>query len=153
MARKRSSKKLTELLSRPSADTSIFERIFLWIFRSDASCALTIGILFIASTVLGQILPTAMLNLQRSLTAVMALLIFGVFLGVIVVTETEKHYKGTGSRIRIITGAIGFCFRCFTGFFKDCNRHFLRFYEKSSRRNIRDDRLVLIFCRIQSRKL
>ena len=108
MTRKRPSKKLVHLLAQPPVELSFFSRLLLWIFRGDAGSALTIGILFALGTAISHMLPSAMLNLQRAFIALMSLLIFGVFLGMIIVTETEKHYRNSGSRIRIVTGAIGF---------------------------------------------
>jgi hypothetical protein len=67
---------------------------------------LTIALLFVFFYGLQTIFSTSGLEVRTMLLAVFAFLIFGIFLGVVIVTEEDNTYKVSGSRIRITCGVI-----------------------------------------------
>ncbi len=69
---------------------------------------LTIGILFAIGTGLRYLVQSEAQNFQTIVLAVFVLLIFGVFVGVIALTEEDKEYRTTGSRVRMTCGAVAF---------------------------------------------
>lgn len=78
----------------------------LYAFRSEATSVLTIGILFAIGTGLRFLLPSDAQAFQTVAMTVIVLLIFGVFVGVIALTEENKEYRNSGSRVRVTCGAV-----------------------------------------------
>ena len=106
MPRRRPSKRLQQQLTRPRQELSLPVRGLLWAFRSEASAVLAIGVLF-AVGMAARYLPGSTLGDARpALQVALSLLVFGVFFGVIVVTEDQRAYRQTGSRIRVLCGAL-----------------------------------------------
>lgn len=82
-------------------------RGLLWTMGSPARAALTIGALLTLGVGIGHALPTAPGGWPALVTWLLAVLIFGVFVGVIVVTETDRDCRGPrGTRLRVLTGAM-----------------------------------------------
>lgn len=106
MSRRRPSQALKQELSRPNSSHGLFVRTLLWAFRSNVSSGLAIGILFAVGTGLRYLIPPGAQDARTVVVLVFVLLIFGVFLGVIVVTEDNKSFTHSGSRIRMTCGAI-----------------------------------------------
>jgi len=105
MPRRRKINALKQQLARPPAELSLSARLLLWAFRSDTRSVLVIGILFAVGMTLQYLLPADLNNVQGVAVAVLVLLIFGTFLGVIVVTEDNKKYSSSGAWIRALCGA------------------------------------------------
>jgi hypothetical protein len=77
-------------------------RGLLWLFSTDTGSVLAISLLVALSLLVGH----ADAGDARSVLLLLPLgLVVGVFLAVIVVTETRKTYVRSGARIRIVTGA------------------------------------------------
>jgi hypothetical protein len=108
MPLRRQSRVLKQQLGRLPAVLSTLARLVLWAFRTDARGIATIAILFAIGMAVQYLLPTDLENIYGVATAGLVLLIFGTFLGVIVVTEDNKKYETSGSWIRVISGAVAF---------------------------------------------
>ncbi len=81
--------------------------MLLWGVGSGARAALTIGVLLALGMGIGHAWPVAPGGWQAMVPWFLAVLIFGVFLGVIVVTESHKAYRGPrGTRLRVLGGAM-----------------------------------------------
>jgi uncharacterized membrane protein len=106
VARRKPSQVLKQQLSAPKPSLGLFARILLWAFRSNASMVMTMAVLFAIGTYVTYVLPKDQLELQMATVTVFVLLIFGTFFGVIVVTEEGKEYRQSGTRIRMISGAV-----------------------------------------------
>jgi hypothetical protein len=106
MSRRRSSKALKRQLARPPVELGWFMRTFLWVFRSPNSSVLTISLLFVLFYGLQSIVLASDLEVRTGLLVLFAFLVFGIFLGVVIVTEEDSTYTVSGSRIRIICGVI-----------------------------------------------
>lgn len=106
MARRRPSKRLQQQLARPRQELSLPVRGLLWAFRSEASAVLAIGALFALGMGARRLPGSTLGNAGPALQAALSLLLFGIFFGVIVVTEDERAYRRTGSRIRVVCGAL-----------------------------------------------
>ena len=105
MSRRRGSRLLKQQLALPTAELGLPARVLLWAFRGEARSVGTIAVLFALSALIDHVsLATA--DLQRTIRGTIALLIFGVFLGVIAVTEDAREYRGSGTRVRMTCGAI-----------------------------------------------
>ncbi len=98
---------LKQLSMKPPAELSLLSRALLWVFKNEVSGAATIGILFAVGMSLRRVISIPD-DAQRFARGVIVLLIFGVFVGVIAVTEDNKEFRDSGSRIRITCGAISF---------------------------------------------
>lgn len=108
MPRRRPSKVLKDQLSKPVAEIGWVSRVFLWAFRSDASGVLTMGFLFAVSYGVRFFFTDADSDIRSTVILFLVFLILGVFLGIIGVTEEEKSYRGSGWKIRIISGLVAF---------------------------------------------
>jgi hypothetical protein len=93
-------------MSRPTIELNLFLRALLWAFRSEASSVLAIGILFTIGTGLRYLMPSDARTFQTVVMTVIVLLIFGVFIGVIELTEENKEYRSSGARVRVSCGAV-----------------------------------------------
>ena len=106
MPHHRPSQNLKDKLSPPQVPRGWIARAVDWLFRSEASSALSLGVLFALGLTMNYIVPFGVSNAREFVVGAFSLLIFGVFLGVIVVTDESKAYKGNGLRARIVCGAI-----------------------------------------------
>ncbi len=85
----------------PSAPNRLAWRVLLWLFSTDAGSVLAIGVLLALGLVVGR----ADAGDARSVLLLLPMgLVVGVFLAVIVVTETRKPRVRSGARIRMVTG-------------------------------------------------
>ncbi len=85
----------------PAAPSNFAWRAFLWLFSTDAGSVFAIGVLLALGLVVGH----ADAGNARSVLLLLPMgLMVGVFLAVIVVTETRKKYVRSGARIRMVTG-------------------------------------------------
>ncbi len=76
-------------------------RALLWLFSTDTGSVLAIGVLLALSLVVGH----ADAGDARSVLLLLPMgSVVGVFLAVILVTETRKTYVRSGARIRTVTG-------------------------------------------------
>jgi len=74
---------------------------------SPVRAVLAIGVLLTLGVGIGHALPIAPGGWPSMVTWLLAVLIFGVFVGVIVVTETDRDCRGPrGTRLRVLTGAM-----------------------------------------------
>ena len=105
--RRKAKEALKQQLPAPRPSQGWFVRTLLWVFRSDVSAVFTMGVLFALGVGVGHLLPSRAADLQTFVAGAFSLLIFGVFLGVILVTEEDSTYTHTGWRIRVVCGAIG----------------------------------------------
>ena len=85
-----------------TAPRSFVWRALLWLFSTDAGSVLAIGVLLALGLVVGH----ADADGAHSVLLLLPMgLVVGVFLAVIVVTETRKTHVRSGARIRMVTGA------------------------------------------------
>ena len=77
-------------------------RVLLWLFSTSTGSVLTIGVLLAFALALGHVGP---LNAGSAILMLPVVLVVGVFVAVIAVTETSKTYRHSGARIRMVTGA------------------------------------------------
>jgi hypothetical protein len=105
---RRRSAALKQKLAQPTAEVGLFERFLLWAFRGDIRSIFAIGILFTVGMSIQHLMPTGFTNVLGAVKVTSAFLIFGIFLGVIVVTEDNKRFTASGAWIRTIYGALAF---------------------------------------------
>jgi membrane glycosyltransferase len=104
--RRRASQVLREQLAAPRLSQGWFTRAIGWLFRSEASSALSLGVVFALGLAVSYVIPVRISSAREVVVVTFTLLVFGVFLGVIMVTEENKNYKGSGLRTRVVCGAI-----------------------------------------------
>jgi hypothetical protein len=104
--RRRSSQAIREGLSAPPVSQGWFLRAIVWLFRSEASSTFVLGTLIALAFTGSYLVPFRVSSLREFLVGAFALLIFGLFLAVILVTEENKNYRGNGLRTRVVCGAI-----------------------------------------------
>lgn len=103
---RRRSAALKQKLAQPTAEVGLFERFLLWAFRGNIRSIFAIGILFAVGMSIQHLMPTGFTNVLGAVKAASTFLIFGIFLGVIVVTE--DNFTASGAWIRTIYGALAF---------------------------------------------
>ena len=81
-------------------------RVLTWAFSTEVGAVISIGLLAVLYPLLRLTAVACGFDIVRYIQVVLAILILGVFLGVIVVTEEAKTYRNSGGRIRFICGAI-----------------------------------------------
>ncbi len=106
MPRRRPSKRLQQQLARPRQELSLPVRGLLWAFRSEASAVLAIGVLFAVGMAARYLPGSTPGDGGPALQVALSVLVFGIFFGVIVLTEDERAYRHSGSRIRVVCGAL-----------------------------------------------
>lgn len=106
MPRRHPSKFVKKELAAPQLSRGWFVRTVNWLFRSEASSSLFMGVLFALGLTLRYVAPFSFSNAREVVVGAISLLIFGVFLGVIMVTDGNKNYRGNGLRTRVVCGVI-----------------------------------------------
>ncbi|UUX94946.1 hypothetical protein [Aquabacterium sp. J223] len=67
---------------------------------------IAIGFLFAVGMSLGHLLPVGSAPLRSIATAAFIFLIFGTFVGVVLVTEENQKYASSGAWLRVASGAV-----------------------------------------------
>ncbi len=104
--RRRASQVLREQLASPRSLQGWFTRAIGWLCRSEVSSALCLGVIFALSLAVSYVTRVCISSASEIVVVTFVLLVFGVFLGVIIVTEDSKRYKGSGLRTRVVCGVI-----------------------------------------------
>jgi hypothetical protein len=106
VVRRRPSRALKSRLSQQPVELPMLWQIVLWPFKSEVRAVLVMAILFAIGMGAGLVARAGSQAVEFTVLALAALLIFGVFLGVIAVTEGSREHKVGGSKTRVVCGVV-----------------------------------------------
>ena len=89
-----------------SRDVSRFVKVLIWLAASDVRLVLLVAA-FVAGAIAARVLGTSHWGADNTTLQVLAsVVLFGAFLGVIVVTDGPKKYRKSGVGVRVVSGVI-----------------------------------------------
>lgn len=90
----------------PADAPSWWRRLARRTLDTEVGFVLVVAIIWLGYVLFGNFAEGLGQNISSAVSAVAVLLIFGVFLGVIVVTEESPKYRSSGNRVRIVCGGV-----------------------------------------------